>query len=563
MTSEEVREAGESPVKPGRQRRVVTGALMLAMAVVALEGTVVTTALPSVVGELQGLTLYPWVFSIFLLASTTTVPIYGKLADVYGRKPVMLAGLSLFILGTALCGAAQSMVQLVALRGLQGIGAGAVLPMTLTILGDIYDLRERAKVQPLTASVWGILSLTGPALGAFITVTLSWRWVFWVSIPVGVLAGAVLAAFLTERVQRRRVQIDYAGALTLTLGLIALLLAALEGGHALPWLSWQMAALLGVTVLLFVLFGLAERRAADPVLPFEAFRLREVAVSNVGNVLFGVCMFGLSSYVPLFVQGVRGESAAGAGAVLTPLQAAWSAMALVAGRLYVRVGYRATALLGATCAALGIAPLVFVTRETPLPVLMVGMALAGIGFGNASTAFLLAPQNAVPWSMRGAVTSSTQFARTIGGAVGVALLGAALNARMAAEVSGENAEAIESALLTPATRAGLPADVVGRLSTAMGEGLHTIYAALLVVALLGVANVVLFARRSARVVERGDAGTARDASPVGNTLPYGGATDDLKRSAAGLEAGAGSSASSAAGTSAGAASPGVASPSRR
>ena len=543
----------EAAVKPGRQRRVVTGALMLAMAVVALEGTVVTTALPSVVGELQGLPLYPWVFSIFLLASTTTVPIYGKLADVYGRKPAILAGLSLFILGTALCGAAQSMVQLVALRGLQGIGAGAVLPMTLTILGDIYSLRERAKVQPLTASVWGILSLTGPALGAFITVTLSWRWVFWLGIPFGVLAGALLATFLTERVQRRRVQIDYAGALTLTLGLIALLLAALEGGHAIPWLSWQMAALLGLTVALFALFAVAERRAADPVLPFEAFRLREVAVSNAGNVLFGVCMFGLSSYVPLFVQGVRGESAAGAGAVLTPLQVAWSAMALVAGRLYVRVGYRATALLGATCTALGIAPLFFVTRETPLPVLMLGMALAGTGFGNVSTAFLLAPQNAVPWSLRGAVTSSTQFSRTIGGAVGVALLGAALNARMALEVSGENADAVESAMLTPATRAQLPTEVVERLSAAMAEGLHTIYAALLVVALLGVVNVVLFARRSARVVERG---------PHPGPLPLGEGAPATRLAVGPVGDGA-SSASSAAGMSAPDASRGVASPSRR
>ncbi len=498
----------DSPVKPGRQRQLLTGALMLAMAVVAVEGTVVTTALPSVVGELQGLTLYPWVFSIYLLTSTTSVPIYGKLADVYGRRPVLLVGLLLFVVGTALCGAAQSMAQLVALRALQGLGAGAVLPIVLTVFGDIYSLEERAKIQPLTASVWGVLSLTGPALGAFITVTLSWRWVFWVGLPIGVLALVLVQAFLRERVGRRTVAIDYAGALTLTLGLIALLLAVLEGGNAYAWGSWQIMGLLATAAGLLALFAVVERRAADPVIPFGALRLRAVAVSNVGNVLFGVCMFGLTSYVPLFVQGVRGESAAGAGAVLTPQMVAWSATALLSGRLYVRLGFQATALLGVGCIALGIGVLTLVTAQTPLWLMMVGAGVSGVGFGSASTAFLLAPQSAVPWNLRGAVTSSTQFARTIGGAIGVALLGASLNARMAGTVAAlpglaglpatQEREQMVSALLTPASRATLPADAVALLSGAMEEGLHGVYLALLVVAALNVAQVLLFARHSGR-----------------------------------------------------------------
>ncbi|HEV2124491.1 MAG TPA: MDR family MFS transporter, partial [Chloroflexota bacterium] len=413
----------------------MTVSLMLAMAVVALEGTVVTTAMPSVVGELQGLTLYPWVFSIYLLASTTTVPIYGKLADLYGRKPVFLVGLTLFLIGAVLCGAAQSMVQLVAFRAVQGIGAGAVLPMTLTVFADIYTLKERAKVQPLTASVWGVLSLVGPAAGALITVSLSWRWVFWTIVPIGVLAMVLILSFLQERVQRRDSSVDYLGAATLTLGLLALLLAVLEGGHAFPWLSWQIMGLLAASIALLALFAAVEQRAADPVLPFAAFGIPDVAVSNVGNLLLGTCMYGLTSYVPLFVQGVRGEPATSAGAVLTPLMMGWSITALLSGRLYVRVGFRWSALLGTGLIALGIAPLTFVGPETPLLLMMIGMGITGVGLGNASTAFLLAPQSAVPWNLRGAVTSSTQFARTIGGSVGVALLGAWMNSRLESAVS--------------------------------------------------------------------------------------------------------------------------------
>jgi EmrB/QacA subfamily drug resistance transporter len=496
----------ESPVRPGRQRRLLTATLMLCMGVVALEGTVVTTALPSVVGELQGLTLYPWVFSVYLLTSTTSVPVYGKLADVYGRKPLFLLGLLIFLLGTLLCGASESMVQLVAFRALQGLGAGAVLPLTLTVLSDIYALPERARVQPLTASVWGVLSLTGPAAGAAITETLSWRWVFWVNVPVCLVALALLSVFLKERVHRRRAAVDYAGAVTLTLGLVAALLAVLEGGRSIPFDSWLFSFLVGSAVLLFALFVAVERRAPDPVLPFSAFRLRPVAVSNVGNMLLGVILYGLTSFLPLFAQGVRGESAAGASAVLTPLLVGWSLAALGSGRLYLRFGFRATAALGTFLIALGVSPLVLVGPQTPLLAVAVPMGIAGVGLGTASPAFLLAPQSAVPWHLRGAVTSSTQFARTIGGSLGVALLGALLNARLGAALAGapglpgasgvatgSGPDALVSALLQPATRAALPPEMVQVLSAVLAGALHAVYVALALLALVGLGQVLLFA----------------------------------------------------------------------
>ena len=494
-------ETDELPVPPGRPRQLLTVALMLAMAVVALEGTVVTTAMPSVVGQLQGLTLYPWVFSLYLLTSTTTVPIYGKLADVYGRKPVFLFGLAVFLLGTLLSGASGSMVQLVAFRGLQGLGAGAVQPLVFTVFGDIYSLKERAKIQPLTASIWGVLSLTGPAAGAVITLALSWRWVFWLNVPVCLLAIALVSLFLKERVARHEVAIDYAGAGTLTFGLVALLLAVSQSGSNLPWQTAQGLALMAAAGVMLTAFALLERRAVDPVLPFQAFTQRTVAVSIVGNLGLGIANYGLVSYVPLFAQGVKGESAAGASAVLTPMMIGWSVSALVSGRALVRFGFRRNALLGTVLVVLGHAPLLIAGPETPLLWVGVPMGLIGIGLGFVSTTFLLAPQSAVPWKVRGAVTASVQFARTIIGAVGVAVLGAVLNARLAAAVAAEGAGAqaldrLVSALVSPDTRADLPAQTIHDLSYAMADGLHRIYTVLFVLAVLGLVQVVAFARDS-------------------------------------------------------------------
>ncbi|MBI3973549.1 MAG: MFS transporter [Chloroflexi bacterium] len=437
-------------------------------------------------------------FSVYLLTSTTTVPVYGKLADIYGRKPVFLAGLGLFFVGTLLCGAAGSMVQLVAFRAVQGIGAGAVLPLTLTVLGDIYTTEERAKVQPATASVWGVLSLVGPTAGALITTALSWRWVFWSNAPLCVVTMVMLALFFQERIERKQVAVDYAGAATLTLALVALLLAMLRGGQAISWNSWQMAALLATAAVLFAAFALVERRAKDPVVPFAAFRLRVVAVSSAGNLLMGACMYGLTSFVPLFAQGVLGRSAVGASAVLTPLQVAWSVSALLSGRLYLRIGFRNAALFGTALIALGIGPLVLLEPDTPLLVAGIGMGITGAGFGISNPAFLLAVQSAVPWNLRGAVTSSTQFFRTIGGSVGVALLGALLNARLitAAPELGRQAgttESLVSAMLTPEARAALAPELVETLRLAIAGGLHWIYVVLFVLAAVGLLQVGLFA----------------------------------------------------------------------
>jgi hypothetical protein len=321
----------------------------------------------------------------------------------------------------------------------------------------------------------------------------------------------LLGVFLKERVRPRRVAVDYAGAITLTLGLVAALLAVLEGGRAIPLDSLAFGALVTLAVLLLGLFAYVERRAPDPVLPFSAFRLRVVAVSNAGNMLIGVTLYGLTSYLPLFAQGVQGESAAGASAVLTPLLVGWSLAALLSGRLYLRAGFRATAILGTGLIALGTAPLLLVQAGTPLVAIAVPMALTGAGLGIASPAFLLAPQSAVPWHLRGAVTSSTQFSRTIAGSLGVALLGALLNAGLAASLpdlsalgaaggaAAGAAEDLVSAVLNPATRAALPAEMVQGVTDALAGSLHTVYLAIFLVSLAGLGLVLLFARSGGRL----------------------------------------------------------------
>ena len=287
---------------------------------------------------------------VILLTSTTTVPIYGKLADLYGRKPLFLFGTGLFLLGSIASGAAQTMEQLILFRAIQGLGAGAVLPIVLTIIGDIFALEERARMQGLFSGVWGLSSIVGPALGGLIVDRFSWRWVFYINIPFGLLSAVLLMIALKENVERKKHKLDYIGTLTLTGSIVALLFAVLQGGTTWAWNSLPSISLFAVTVLLLVLFLLQERRAAEPILPLTLFTNRIIAISSIGGVILGVIMFGVTSYVPLFVQGVKGGSATSAGVVLGPYLLAWPIASMLSGRLVICYGYRLTAGMGALLA---------------------------------------------------------------------------------------------------------------------------------------------------------------------------------------------------------------------
>lgn len=486
-----------------RAKIIITIALMLGMALAALDTTIVGTAMPSIVGKLGGITLYSWVFSIYLLTSTTTVPIYGKLADLYGRKPLFLFGATLFLIGSAASGAAQSMEQLIIFRAIQGLGAGAVLPIVLTIIGDIFTLQERAKVQGLFSGVWGLSSIIGPFVGGLIVDHFSWRWVFFVNIPFGLVSMLLLIFTLKETVERKKHHLDYAGTVTLTGSIVALLFALLQGGTAWAWISFPSIGLFVATIVLFALFIRSEQRAAEPILPLVLFENRIITISSIGGVALGVLMFGITSYVPLFVQGVKGGSATSAGITLGPLLLAWPIAATLSGKIVIRYGYRVTAVAGMLAATLGVAMTMFFNTQTGLPFIIVAMVLIGTGLGFASSVFILSVQNAVPWNLRGVATATTQFFRTMGGTVGVAVMGTILNAQMAlrfapiyaqfAEVASHLPKDIAPAnvLLTPNLRASLPLTFLTQLQNALAQSLFWVYGLMLVLALLGLAAMFL------------------------------------------------------------------------
>jgi EmrB/QacA subfamily drug resistance transporter len=488
-----------------RRKVLITLATLVGTFLAALDSTVVGTAMPTVIGELGGLELYPWAFASYLLAATVTGPIFGKLSDTYGRKPVYLAGIFLFLLGSVLAGTSQSMGALILFRTIQGLGAGAVQPVAITIIGDIFELETRARVQGLFGAVWGISAVIGPAAGGFITDLVSWRWVFYVNVPFGIVAAVLLAATLTESFERRERSPDYLGTALLAGGLVAVLLALLGGELSVATLALFLG---GVIVL--SLFVVVERWVADPVVPLDLFSERIIAVSALGNVAMGGVLLGVSVYVPLFVQGALGGTAITAGAAVASLSIGWPIGSFVGGRLLLLTGYRTTLLLGSTLLALGSALCVPMDGETSLAYVVVAVVVIGLGLGFSSTSYLVSVQNAVPWRRRGVATSSVVFFRTVGGSLGVAVMGAFLNASLGERYRAAVDRAVggdeglgrllsdPNALLQPAVRSRIPDAAYSELAGALAASLGPAFWVLLFFGLLALAVATFFPRGSAK-----------------------------------------------------------------
>jgi EmrB/QacA subfamily drug resistance transporter len=410
------------------ERGPVLLAMMLSTALIAVDSTIIATAVPSIVDDIGGFTEFPWLFSVYLLAQAVSVPIYGKLADLFGRKPVILFGIGLFLAASVLCGLAWNMIALIAFRVVQGLGAGAIAPVTITIVGDLYTPAERAKAQGYIASVWGIASVVGPTLGGLFSEYVSWRWIFFVNIPLCLLAATMITRNFAERVERSRPRIDYRGSLLLTGGLTLLILAVLEGGQAWAWDSPASIGFFAAGAVLLVVFGLVERGAAEPVLPLWVFRRRLLIASSLIAAALGAVLFGLTSYVPTYVQVVLGYGPLVAGFALGALTLGWPIAASQAGKVYLRYGFRTCALIGTTVVLAGTALTLLFDEGTSVWQVAATCAFIGAGMGLTVSPTLIAAQSSVGWTERGVVTANNLFLRSVGSALGVAVFGALANA---------------------------------------------------------------------------------------------------------------------------------------
>jgi EmrB/QacA subfamily drug resistance transporter len=415
----------ERPEDAGR--RLVLAACLIATFMAAVESTIVATIIPTIVSDLGGFNLFTWVFTVYLLTQAVSIPVYGRLADLYGRKPVFFVGVAIFLTGTLLCGAAWNMPSLVIFRALQGCGAGAIQPIAATILGDIYTPAERGRIQGLVSSVFGVSAVIGPSLGAFLVAHVSWRVVFWVNLPIGIGAIIMIALFLREDVRYRQHRIDWAGSVLLLLAFGSLMLALVQS-RSLSGTTLTALAATGVVAL--VALVLHERRTPEPMLPLELWRMRVIIVGSLGNFSAGAMMMGVAAFLPTYVQGAMGRGAIDGGLVLGAMSVSWALASIAAGRIMMHTSYRRVAILGGLALSIGCAMLTALRPADGPLWAAAGSLVIGIGMGFCSTVFIVAIQASVPWRQRGAATSSSMFMRFVGQSVGAAGCGAVLNATM-------------------------------------------------------------------------------------------------------------------------------------
>ena len=520
---------------PGRPRlAAVLGGLMLVLLLASLDQTIVSTALPTIVGELGGLDHISWVVTSYLLAVTVVTPLYGKLGDLYGRKIVLQAALVVFLIGSALCGLAQSLTELIAFRAIQGLGGGGLIVGAQAAIGDVVPPSERGRYSGLFGAVFGVSSIAGPLIGGYFTSHISWRFIFYVNLPLGVAALGVLAVTLPGVSERRHREIDYAGSALLAIGLASLILLTTLGGNTYAWASPEIVAMAVVSVVAIAALAWVESRAAEPILPPALFHNRVFVVCSAVGLIVGFALFGALTYLPLFQQVVRGLSPTASGLQLLPVIIGLLTTSIISGQLIARTGrYKVFPIAGTAVAALGLYLLSSLDASTPSAVAALHMLILGLGLGMVMQVLVLATQNAVPYDQLGVATSGATLFRSIGGSLGTAVLGAIFSGRLNAELSSRlPAGAGGGGRVNPAQIDRLPAPVHAVYISAFTDALHVVF--------LVAACVVLFAFVLSWFIQEVPLrATVATSTGVGESFAAPGETDSLREISRGLMRAAG------------------------
>ncbi len=486
---------------------------MAMMFMIAIEGTIVATAMPTIVGDLGDFDLFSWVFTAYLLTQAVTIPIYGRLADFYGRRPVLFAGMAVFLTASLLCGLAWGMVPLILFRALQGVGAGALMPVGMTIVADLYSPAERARIQAYVSSVWVIGALIAPLMGAFFVAHWIWATVFWVNLPLGAIASAALAWALKEVRARHARRIDYWGSALMVAGSGGLMFVLVQATK----LSLATILEVGIgAVLILALLIAYEVRIREPMLPIALWRDPIVVGGNLANLCIGAMLMGVTAFLPPYVQGAMGRSALVAGFMLTAMSGSWPVGSAVAGQVMLRTSYRTSAFAGASLVLVGSALLAMIAPQRSALFVGAAACLSGFGMGLVNNSFLIAVQSMVEPSDRGTATSSVVFMRMIGQSLGTAVFGGIVNAGLAGKIAGVGGDIVDR-MLIPAFRDALAPAERAALMQALGASLHNVFLIDLVLAAALAGLAVLLPRGLSPLTLRRQPRGAQDGA--GNDRP--------------------------------------------
>ncbi len=435
-----------------KKKIVIMIAIMVAMFFAAINQTIIGVAMPRIIAKLGGMDYYTWAITIYLLTSTVATILVGKLSDIYGRKPFILAGIGFFMVGAFLSGFSKDIIQLIIYRGISGFGAGIIMSTSFTAIGDLYLPRERARWTGLMSGIFGVSSVLGPLMGGYIVDHLDWRWVFWIFLPLGIVAFGMILALFPKVARKEGESIDYLGSLFLTTTIVPLLLAfsfAGEGPGKYGWISWQVMGLFGLTILSLLIFIYTETKVKSPVLPLSLFKNDIVTISNIAGFLLGAGMMGVMIYAPFFIQGVKGISPSGSGYIMMPMSIVMVFSTAFAGQFISKTGkYKGLALFGLMVTTIGIGLLHFISIDTPLYLMIIYLCIIGLGLGVCMPVFSLTVQNAVSIKLLGVATASAQLFRSLGNTIGIAVLGTVMSSQMARKMkemfsSGEGLEATD------------------------------------------------------------------------------------------------------------------------